>query len=143
MATQSYANHRRWFPLHHFVLTPLLLANLIVAVRHWRAAGTSEALWGAITALGLLLLAGAARIQALRVQDRLIRLEVRLRAERLVPAAMVARFGELRRAQYVALRFAGDGEFAMLYERCLNGELPTGDAVKRAITDWQADELRV
>ncbi len=141
--TQNYANHRRFFPLQHFVVAPLLTANFVLTARRALANPTTDAVWAAVLSLALILLAMAARMQALTVQDRLIRLEVRLRAERLLPAAMFARFGELRKSQWTALRFAGDKEFTLLYERCLNGELTSGNAIKRAITDWQEDTLRV
>jgi len=76
------------------------------------------------------------------VQDRVIRLEQRLRMERLLPADLMGRFGEFEPQQLVALRFAGDGELPELARRVLAGELRSSAQIKQQIKDWQADWLR-
>jgi hypothetical protein len=76
------------------------------------------------------------------VQDRLIGLEMRLRLATTLPPELRTRIPELRLRQLIALRFAGDDELVSLVERCLQGELETADAVKRAVRDWRADQLR-
>lgn len=140
---QSYATHRRIWPLFHFVLQPILLANFIWAVTRAVRAPEGATLWGAVVAFALLVLAATSRLAALRVQDRLIRLEMRVRCRELLPAELHARFDELRPRQLVALRFAGDRELPELVRRTLAGEFAKPDEIKRAITDWKADYLRV
>ncbi|MDF1502892.1 DUF6526 family protein [Roseisolibacter sp. H3M3-2] len=139
---QHYGSHRRWNPLVHFVLSPLLLVNVGVAFTLWRRAPTVLAAWGVATAVLLLLLNVAARQQALTVQNRVIRLEMWWRLARVLPPDLAARVHELRLGQLVGLRFASDAELPALVRRCLAGELPTSDAVKRAVRDWQPDTLR-
>lgn len=142
MAAQSYANHTRWNPVHHFVAAPILGANLVwramQAVRH----PTGETIWGAVVAVGLVALVVAARLQALTVQNRVIRLETRLRLERVLPPDLAARVPELRLGQLLGLRFASDAELPALVRRVLAGELTTADAIKREVKDWQPDHLR-
>ena len=92
--------------------------------------------------VAVLMTALATRTMIIRVQDRLIRLEMQGRLERVLPAETKARIAELRPGQLVALRFASDGELPALVTRVLAGELTKGDAIKRAITNWQADNLR-
>jgi hypothetical protein len=81
----------------------------------------------------------ALRISATRLQDRIIRLEMQVRLSRLGRAADVAR---LSTRQLIALRFASDAELPALLDRTLTEQL-TPDAIKRAVTDWQADSIRV
>lgn len=141
-ATQSFATHRRWFPLYHYFALPILLANVAIAVAHLIRRPTPWNGW--LVVLSLALVAGivANRASTLIVQNRLIGLEMRLRLAASLPAELRARIPELRLRQLVALRFAGDEELAGLVERCLQGELATGDAVKRAIRDWRPDFVR-
>ncbi len=141
-APQSYANHTRWNPLHHFVAVPILAANLVwrvlQAVRH----PSGETWWGAVLAFGLLAGLVAARLQALTVQNRVVRLETRLRLERVLTPDLAARVGELRLGQLLGLRFASDAELPALGRRSLAGELATAGAIKREVKDWQPDYLR-
>jgi len=83
-----------------------------------------------------------ARIFALTVQDRVIRLEMRLRLRDLLPADLQPRIPEFTRAQLVALRFAGDRELPALARRVLEERLTDRKAIKAMIVDWQADHLR-
>jgi hypothetical protein len=141
-ARQHYGSHRRWNPLVHFVLSPLLIANVGVAVALFLRARTPLAGWGVAVAVLLVLLNLAARQQALTVQNRVIRLEMWWRLARVLPPELAARVDELRLGQLVGLRFAPDAELPDLVRRCLAGELPTNDAVKRAVRDWRPDTLR-
>jgi hypothetical protein len=140
---QNLQNHARYVPLFHGVLALLVLANLVYWVRLAFRGLTGERLDGLLVALALALLFFYARRFPLTVQDRLIRLEMRLRMERLLPADLMGRFGEFAPQQLVALRFAGDGEMPELARRVLAGELKTNAQIKRQIKDWQADWLRV
>ena len=138
---QSYASHARYVPGFHFFALPVLLINAIVwivnAVRH---PGVDNA-WGAVVAIAIFLAVFYARGMALRVQDRVIRLEETLRLTRLMPSrgADIAR---LSRDHLVALRFASDAEVPGLVDRVLAGELATRREIKAAVQSWRADHLR-
>lgn len=140
---QTYANHRRFFPLFHLFVSPVLAANLVIKVMDaWKdwSAGTA---WGAVVAAALVALAVSARLMALTVQNRLIRLEERLRLATILPEDLRARVPELRAGQLIALRFASDAETPGLVRRCLEGEFANPGEIKRAIKDWRRDTLRV
>lgn len=139
---QDYRSHRRWNPLVHFVLAPLLVANVGVAVAALVRAPSALAAWGVVVAVALVLLNVAARSQALTVQNRVIRLEMRWRLARVLPPALAERTDALPLGQLVGLRFAADAELPGLVERCLAGELRNAEDVKRAVRDWQPDTLR-
>jgi hypothetical protein len=140
--TQNYANHRRWFPLYHYVALPILAVNVAVAVAHLVRRPTLWNGWLVVVSIGLVAGLVATRASALMVQNRLIGLEMRLRLAAVLSSEMRARIPELRPRQLIALRFAGDQELPGLVERCLHGELATADAVKRAIRDWRPDFIR-
>ena len=140
--TQSYANHRRYFALYHYVAMPILLVNLVVTTVHAVRFPSAWSIWFVIVSLGLVAAVVASRASILIVQSRLIALEMRLRLAATLPPELRARISELRLKQLVGLRFAGDGELPALVERCLSGELTTADAVKREVRDWRPDFLR-
>jgi hypothetical protein len=140
--TQSFASHARYHPMWHFVAVPILLVNLIVQAKSAFRDPSAHNVWGAVVALGIALAVFAARTQTLTVQDRLIRLEMRLRLQSLLNAELATRIPELTVRQLVGLRFASDAELPGLVERCLKGELADGKAVKQAIKNWQPDFLR-
>ena len=141
-APQSYANHARLDPGFHFVLIPLIFAAVILSiislVRH---PGVDSTLWLLLT-IGLLLTAGKARSYALKAQDRVIRLEERLRLSILLPEAARPRIAELTERQLIALRFASDAELPALAMRALNEGL-TSKQIKTSIQSWRADNFRV
>lgn len=138
--TQSFKNHARWQPLYHFIATPIALLNLIIQVRHAYFYGTRYAWWNVVFAVGFVALVLSARLMALAVQDRLIRLEMRLKLRELgVPDADIKR---ITVRQFVGLRFASDAELPGLVQRVLKGELVEQKAIKAAVTDWQADWQR-
>lgn len=140
--SQNYSSHRRWSVLHHFIAQPLIVATIVAAsMNAWREP-TRWNLWIVVFALSVEATALSARVMALTVQNRVIRLEMRLRLREVLPAPLAARIGELKLRHLVALRFAGDAELPKLVERCLAGEFAGTDDVKKAITDWQADWLR-
>lgn len=141
-APQDFKTHRRWYPMYHFVATPILLLNVIAAVWHAVRIPTMWNLWTAVVSIGLVAVGWTARGMALILQNRIIRLEMQLRLREVLPAALAARIGELRTSHLIGLRFAGNGEMAGLVERCLSGELANGEAVKKQIKDWQPDWLR-
>jgi hypothetical protein len=143
MAEQNYASHRRFLPAYHFFVIPVLFANVIysvVAAFRWPS---KVWVWQVIVSIALLTFGFIARINALRVQDRLIRLEEQLRLQRLLPADMQNRIGELRPSQLIAMRFCHDDEVCDLARAILAGEVKTADEIKRRIKTWRPDWLRV
>ena len=139
---QTYATHRRFFPLYHYVALPIFLANVVFAVAHAIRQPSVFNAWLVLLAIGLVSALIAVRASTLIVQNRLIALEMRLRlASSLVPE-LRSRIPELHLRHLIGLRFAGDAELPGLGERCLRGELTTTDAVKREIREWRADYLR-
>ena len=139
---QTYQNHTRFFPPFHFVAAPILLVYFINELRHvWLNPSRSTA-FAALVAFGLLAATFASRLMALKVQDRVIRLEERARMRELLPADLVARIGELRPHQLVALRFAGDAELPALVRDVLAGKYPKQKDIKLAIKAWKGDYLR-
>lgn len=139
---QSYANHARLDPPFHFFLAPLLIVAVILSiislVRH---PGLDSTLW-LLLAVGLFLTAGKARSYALKAQDRVIRLEERMRLSVLLPEAARPRIAELTEPQLIGLRFASDAELPALALRALNEGL-TKKQIKATIQAWRADTFRV
>jgi hypothetical protein len=142
LRTQSYANHRRYFALYHYVAMPILLANVVITAVQAVRFPSAWSLWIVVVSVGLAVGLVASRASTLVVQSRLIALEMRLRLAATLPPDLRGRISELRLKQLVGLRFAGDVELPALVERCLNGELTTADAVKREIRDWRPDFIR-
>ena len=146
MATpQSYSTHSRLDPPMHLFVFPALIANVGVAIWiaiHFRHPYPYLGHWSIVVSLALLVLAVKSRINDLKLQDRLIRLEERLRLATLLPANELPHIKELTVRQLVALRFASDEEVAALAHRALTQELEP-KAIKQAITQWRADNHRV
>jgi hypothetical protein len=142
-APQNLANHRRFDPFWHFSGALIVAAGFIVSVVH--AIRHPDGYWNwwfVVYAFGILLVVARARTQTLAVQDRVIRLEMRLRLRELLSGALAGRIGELTVSQLVGLRFAGDAELPGLVERCLNGQLANAEAVKKEVKNWQPDWQR-
>jgi uncharacterized protein DUF6526 len=139
---QTYKNHVRFFPPFHFFVLPVFLINVVVS--GWLLYRTPSRLgvWQLVVAVALLLAALTARVMALAVQDRVIRLEMRLRMRELLPPDLQARIPLITREQCVALRFASDAELPVLVRRVVAGELKSQADIKRHITHWQPDSLR-
>jgi hypothetical protein len=139
---QSFANHAKFDPAFHFVLVPLLLAGLIVTgfllYREWNLL----AAWILITQLALTIAGFKARLFALKVQDRVIRLEERLRLERILSESLRSRIGELSVDQLIGLRFASDAEVGGLVEKALANKWGRKE-IKKAVQNWRPDYERV
>jgi hypothetical protein len=146
MATsQNYANHHRIDPIVHLFIFPVLIANMGVAIWiaiHFRHQYPWLGHWSIVVSLALFILALKCRTNDLKLQDRIIRLEERLRLASLVPANELPHINELTIRQLIALRFASDEEVAALAHRALTQELDP-KAIKQAITNWRADHHRV
>lgn len=141
-STQSFKNHARWLPGFHFFVLPVLLVNLGLAIRHLMQNPDLRMLWGVVFAAALFTLGFLSRTQALSVQDRVIRLEMRLRLRELLPPDLHRRIYELTPRQLVAMRFASDEEMPELAREVLAGGLSTTKAIKMRVKNWQPDFLR-
>lgn len=143
MSEQNFANHTRLMPAFHFFVLPVCTLNFGWSIYRWKTAGFSVdgAVW-VLTAAAVLVGFLCARIFALTVQDRVIRLEERLRYERLLPQDLQTRMGEFELAQLVSLRFASDAELPALARKVLTEKLKDRKAVKQLVKSWRPDHLR-
>ena len=140
--TQSFQNHAKMFPPFHFVVLPILLSEFRVVHLPADQGFSVATVISLLVAFALLMLAFSARIMALAVQDRVIRLEMRLRMQQVLPVELRTRIGEFQVGQLVALRFAGDGELPDLSRKVLQDKITDRKAIKQLVRDWQADNLR-
>lgn len=139
---QALANHGKFDEPFHFFIIPILFGNLGCAVYFlFRHPGYGRG-WMVVVALALLVLAFKTRIYSLKLQDRVIRLEERLRLSLLLPEPLRGRIPELREDQLVALRFASDAEIPSLVERTLGEKLSRKD-IKKLIQNWRPDYFRI
>jgi hypothetical protein len=142
MNEQSYKNHVRWLPGFHFFVVPIMLVNFLNAVRHAWQDPTLHTGWQVVFALGLVALALLSRIMALTVQDRVIRLEERMRLRQVLPPELHTDIERLGHRQLVALRFASDEELADLVREVVAGKLATSKDIKMRVRRWRPDFLR-
>jgi hypothetical protein len=140
---QTYANHVRWHKSWHFFLSPVLLINLIIAGYSFLREPNLKNGWAVLMAMALVQLLLLVRTNPLKVQDRVIRLEERLRYERTLPPELARRAAELPTGKIVALRFAADEELPGLITQVLDGKLTTAKEIKQAVRNWRGDYLRV
>jgi len=153
MNEQNFSNHGKLVPMFHFFVIPVLIANVIWTVasasrilRHSAAISASllaGVAFSIVVSIALLLLAFLARLFALGVQDRVIRLEERMRYERLLPHDLSPRIGEFTINQLVSLRFASDAELPALARKALAGKMNERRAIKQMVQNWRADYQRI
>ncbi len=143
MAEQAYGTHRRFHPVFHFFAIPILSINVLVAlymaIRHpsiWSG-------WNVFVAIALLLALLLARFYGLRNQDRIIRLEERVRLATCLPDDLRSRISELHKDDLIGLRFCSDEELPELTRRVLAGELKGRNAIKREVRNWRPDHHRL
>jgi hypothetical protein len=141
-APQSFENHARFVPLYHAFATPVFAANVLWWAFRCLTSFSGDALMAFLLGLAILTLHVYARVFATTVQDRVIRLEMRLRMRELLPPDLVSRFEEFTVPQLVALRFASDPELPALAATVLNDRIADQKAIKRMIKNWKADYLR-
>jgi hypothetical protein len=141
-STQTFQNHARIFPPFHYFVVPVLLVNVLVAVWHTYEAPSFTTAWTIVLAVALVMAILLSRVMALSVQDRVIRLEMRLRLHGVLPPDLQGRVHDLTREQLVALRFASDAELPGLVRDVLSGKLSSQKAIKQQIRSWQPDFLR-
>lgn len=139
---QSLANHAKYDPQFHFFVLPIFLINiLVVGYLLFRNPGIGGA-WLLLLSVTFLIHAGRTRSYATHLQDRVIRVEERLRLSTVLQEPLRSRIGELTDSQFVALRFASDAELPALVQRALDEKLTRSD-IKKAITNWRPDYSRV
>ncbi|HEY6374819.1 MAG TPA: DUF6526 family protein [Edaphobacter sp.] len=144
-APQNFKNHGRFDPPMHFFVFPVLIINFIVmitiAVQHWHHHRNLH-LWWIVVSTALLVLALKTRINDLKVQDRIIRLEENLRLASLLSPIDLAHIPELDIKQIIALRFSPDAELPALVHKTITQGLEP-KAIKQSIVNWRADNHRV
>jgi Family of unknown function (DUF6526) len=142
---QSFRNHASLDPLYHFITSAALLANLVLGLiflvlnRHTQLL---LSIWIVILSLVLFIIYAKVRTYPLKVQDRIIRLEERLRLEALLPAPLRKRLPELSEDQLIGLRFASDDELPSLVELSLDKKL-NRKQIKERIQNWRPDQWRI
>ncbi|MGC1904209.1 MAG: DUF6526 family protein [Candidatus Acidiferrum sp.] len=143
MAEQNASNHAKFFPPFHFFAAPILLANFIWSFFRLKPQGYSAySIFSVFVAAALVVTLLVARLMALKVQDRVIRLEERLRYQRLLPSDLQARTDDFTVNQIVSLRFASDAELPALARKVLDEKLQDRKAIKQLIRVWKPDYLR-
>ena len=139
---QTLANHTRFDPPFHFFVLPVFLITLIASIVHLvRHPGLCSG-WFVVLALAAMTAAFKIRLYALKVQDRVIRLEERLRLATLLPEAQRPQIAKITESQLVGLRFASDEEVAALAQRAVTENLSRSD-IKKAVRNWRPDYWRV
>jgi hypothetical protein len=141
--TQNFSNHTRHYPLFHFIASPLLAIYALYAIYALIRAPSLATVMNVVLAAGVTATLFASRVMVLTVQNRVIRLEMMMRMERIMGAAAAAdAMARLPVGRLVALRFASDAELPALISRVMSQELTTNLQVKQAIREWQPDLLR-
>jgi Family of unknown function (DUF6526) len=139
---QNFQNHGKYVPVFHFFVLPVMIFNFVWAIVRVVRAPSGGSVEAMVVALALVLLALYARMFALAVQDRLIRLEMQLRMQGVLPVNLRPRIPEFTMNQLVALRFASDAELPELAGKVLGENLNDRKTIKRMIQNWQADDQR-
>ena len=139
---QNFENHTRIVPAYHIFTFPLIVINALWSIYRVATDFSWDRLMTLFVAIALVMIFFCARIFALTVQDRVIRLEMRLRLSQLLPAELRSRINELTVDQLCALRFASDAELPELTRRVLSDNVGSRKAIKKMIKTWEADWLR-
>lgn len=140
---QTRDNHAKFVPIYHFVALPILAVNLLWSLYRVATDPSMETAIAAAVGFGLVVLALFARVFALGAQDRVIRLEERLRMLGLLPEDLKSRIDEFTTEQLIALRFASDGELPELARKVLDESVGDRGAIKQLIVSWRADYQRL
>ncbi len=140
--SQNYANHVRKLPPLNIAASLILVFNVLWSIYGAVRNLSFGSVFHVFFTASLVILFVFSRTFALSVQDRVIRLEERMRLERLLPAELRPRIGEFSVKQLIGLRFASDAELPGLAREVLDGKLKELDEIKRAVKDWRADWQR-
>lgn len=138
-STQTFATHRKFVPLFHYVLFPILALNLLAMVYHLWQQPSMFTVWAVVMAFAFVVMALFARVFALGAQDRVIRLEERLRMRELLPQELKARIHDFSREQIIGLRFASDAELPELAATVLRDNIQKRDDIKKMVKHWRPD----
>jgi hypothetical protein len=141
--SQNYKNHVRFHTPFHFFLFPVLLFHFLYTIVRCIQDFSFDRAEAVVVSVALIVMLFLLRLNPLRVQDRVIRLEENLRYQKLLPAGTALAAAELPIGKITALRFASDEELPELIKRVLQGELKKSAEIKSAIKNWRADKLRV
>jgi hypothetical protein len=139
---QTYANHTRWDPAYHFFVVPVAGINVVVTIWNLIKSPSLAAGWFVILAIAAVVAVLKLRIYPIKAQDRIIRLEERLRLGQLLAGPLRSRIGDLTEGQLVGLRFASDGDVPVLVEKALGSGMSQKE-IKQAVASWRADYFRV
>lgn len=139
---QTFANHTRWDPPFHFFVFPVFTITFFLTIWNLIQNFSFTSAWMVVVAMAVLVATFKIRTYALKAQDRVIRLEERMRLERLLPESLRGKVPMLREGQLIAMRFASDAEIPALVEKTLAGNLKGGE-IKKAIVNWRPDYFRV
>jgi hypothetical protein len=140
--SQNYSNHAKFVPPFHFFVLPVLLVNVGISISRVIRVQTFDSIFAVLFALALLMGVLFGRIFALKVQDRIIHLEMILRMKQLLPADLQPRIDEFTLEQLIGLRFASDSELPELSRKVLQNNIAKRKPIKQMIQNWKADELR-
>ena len=140
---QAFKSHAKNVPLFHFVALPILLLNVIWSLVRAATDFSADTAIGIVVAFALLIVAFFARVFALGAQDRVIRLEERLRMQHLLPDDLKPRINDFTTNQMIALRFASDAELPDLARKVLDENIGERKAIKQLIKTWRADYQRL
>ena len=149
MNEQNFSNHAKIVPAFHYFVAPVLMINVVthcIALFKSFSAPRGSILLSflaVLSSIAVLMLAFLARLFALGVQDRVIRLEERMRYERLLAEDLKPRIGEFTISQLVSLRFASDTELPALARKVLDGKMSERKAIKQMVQNWRADYQRI
>ncbi len=145
MNKQHYSNHKKYYIPHHFIFLPLMIFLIVLGIRNMYADPLNKTCWLILSVMSFCILYLAIMIRqhyALGNQDRIVRLEFRLRYFEMLGASSSEVEHQLSFAQIAALRFANDTEFKILLQRALHEKLGA-DEIKKAIANWKADTMRL
>ena len=140
---QTYANHTRYVTFYHFVTAPIFLLNLLWALYQLVTGFSAQTFISALVAFALCVIFLFARDFALRAQDRVIRLEERLRMRELLPEDLQPRVNDFTTGQLIAMRFASDAELPDLARQVLAEDITSRKVIKERIRTWRPDHQRV
>lgn len=139
---QNFSNHARFDPAFHFFILPVFAISLIITIVHLVRHPGLHSAWLVVFMLAATTAVTKIRLYALKVQDRVIRLEERQRLALLLDAPLRARIGEFTESQLIGLRFASDAELPALAAKTLADKLSRAD-IKKAVGQWRPDYWRV
>jgi hypothetical protein len=140
--SQTFSHHTRYDPLFHFFVLPVFAITLIATIVHLVRRPGLHSAWMVIFMVAAVVLMFKTRLYALKVQDRVIRLEERLRLAALLDESLRARIAEFTESQLIGLRFASDEELPALAARTLSEKLSRTE-IKKAVQKWRPDDWRV